>query len=220
MVTGSRIPRTGFETLQPATVLDSEKLELRGNVDLAAALNEQAGFTAPGISPVDGQLSDENGQNFVDYLGLGQQRTLTLVNSKRFPAAVSPTSVGGLSVDLNMIPENLVDRIETIAVGGAPIYGSDAISGTVNVILKDDFEGFEVFGQTGGSLNHGDAGRTRFGATWARTLTTTGATLPSRRSTRVLTALKRPIDRRRRPASASRRRGTRILPTILTCSRI
>ena len=166
VVTGSRIPRTGFETLQPATVLDSEKLELRGNVDLAAVLNEQAGFAAPGISPVDGQQSDEIGQNFVDYLGLGQQRTLTLVNSKRFPAAVSPTSVGGLSVDLNMIPENLVDRIETIAVGGAPIYGSDAIAGTVNVILKDDFEGFEVFGQTGGSLNHGDAGRTRFGATW------------------------------------------------------
>jgi iron complex outermembrane receptor protein len=166
IVTGSRIPRTGFETLQPATVLDNEKLELRGNIDLAAALNEQAGFAAPSISPVDGQDSDEIGQNFVDFLGLGQQRTLTLVNGKRFPAAVSPTSVGGLSVDLNMIPENLVDRIETIAVGGAPIYGSDAISGTVNIILKDDFEGFEVFGQTGGSPSYGDAGRTRFGATW------------------------------------------------------
>ncbi|MGI9260441.1 MAG: TonB-dependent receptor domain-containing protein [Woeseiaceae bacterium] len=166
VVTGSRIPRTGFESLQPAQVLDNEKLELRGSIDLAAALNEQAGFAAPGISPVDGQQADEIGQNFVDYLGLGQQRTLTLVNSKRFPAAVSPTSVGGLSVDLNMIPENLVDRIETIAVGGAPIYGSDAISGTVNVILKDNFEGFEVFGQTGGSMSHGDAGRSRFGATW------------------------------------------------------
>ena len=166
IVTGSRIPRTGFETLQPATVLDNERLELRGNVDLAAALNEQAGFAAPGISPVDGQNADEIGQNFVDYLGLGQQRTLTLVNSKRFPAAVAPTSIGGLSVDLNMIPENLVDRIETIAVGGAPIYGSDAISGTVNVILKDDFDGFEVFGQTGTSPEYSDAGRTRLGATW------------------------------------------------------
>ena len=52
IVTGSRIPRTGFETLQPATVLDNEKLELRGNADLAAVLNEQAGFAAPGVSPV------------------------------------------------------------------------------------------------------------------------------------------------------------------------
>ena len=166
IVTGSRIPRAGFETLQPATVVDSEKLELRGNVDLAAVLNEQAGFATPGISPVDGQNADEIGQNFVDFLGLGQQRTLTLVNGQRFPAGVSPTSIGGLSVDLNMIPENLVDRIETIAVGGAPIYGSDAIAGTVNIILKEDFEGFEVFGQTGTSPEYSDASRTRIGATW------------------------------------------------------
>ncbi len=166
VVTGSRIRRTGFETLQPAIVLDSEKLDLRGSIDLASALNEQAGFIVPLISPVGGQNADNVGQNYVDYLGLGQQRTLTLVNGQRFPAGVSPTSVGGLSVDLNVIPENLVDRIETIAIGGAPIYGSDAIAGTVNIILKEDFEGFEVFGTAGASPEHGDANRTRLGATW------------------------------------------------------
>lgn len=166
VVTGSRIPRAGFETLQPATVLDNEKMTLRGTIDIAAALNEQAGFAAPAISPVDGQNGDDIGQSYVDFLGLGQQRTLTLVNGLRFPAGVSPTSVGGLSVDLNAIPENLVDRVETIAVGGAPIYGSDAIAGTVNIILKDDFEGFEVFGQTGGSPEYNDATRVRVGATW------------------------------------------------------
>ena len=166
IVTGSRIPRTGFETLQPATVLDNEKLTLRGTVDIAAALNEQAGFAAPGISPVDGQNGDDIGQSYVDFLGLGQQRTLTLVNGLRFPAGVSPTSIGGLSVDLNSIPEHLVDRIETIAIGGAPIYGSDAIAGTVNIILKDDFEGLEVFGQMGTSPGFNDAQRMRFGATW------------------------------------------------------
>lgn len=131
VVTGSRIRRTGFETLQPAFVLDSEQLELRSGIDLATALNEQAGFVVPLVSPVGGQNSDTIGQNYVDYLGLGQQRTLVLVNGQRFPAGVSPTSIGGLSVDLNMIPENLVERVETIAIGGAPIYGSDAIAGTV-----------------------------------------------------------------------------------------
>lgn len=166
VITGSRIRRTGFETLQPAIVLDSEKLDLRGSVDLASALNEQAGFIVPLISPVGNQNGSNVGQNYVDYLGLGQQRTLTLVNGQRFPAGVSPTSVGGLSVDLNVIPENLVDRVETIAIGGAPIYGSDAIAGTVNIILKQDFEGFEVFGTVGTSPEHGDANRTRFGATW------------------------------------------------------
>ena len=166
VITGSRIRRTGFETLQPAVILDSEQLELNSGIDLASALNEQAGFSVPLVSPVDGQNSDNIGQNYVDYLGLGQQRTLTLVNGQRFPAGVSPTSVGGLSVDLNMIPENLVERVETIAIGGAPIYGSDAISGTVNIILKDDFEGFEVFGAAGTSPEFTDANRTRLGATW------------------------------------------------------
>ncbi|MGH7129318.1 MAG: TonB-dependent receptor plug domain-containing protein, partial [Planctomycetaceae bacterium] len=139
---------------------------MNSGIDLASALNEQAGFSVPLVSPVDGQNSDSVGQNYVDYLGLGQQRTLTLVNGKRFPAGVSPTSVGGLSVDLNMIPENLVERVETIAIGGAPIYGSDAISGTVNIILKDDFEGFEVFGAAGTSPEFTDGNRGRFGATW------------------------------------------------------
>jgi len=55
---------------------------------------------------------------------------------------VAPNGTGGLSVDLNAIPDNLIERIETIAIGGAPIYGSDAIAGTINIILKDDFEGF------------------------------------------------------------------------------
>lgn len=166
VITGSRIRRTGFETLQPAVILDSEQLELNSGVDLASALNEQAGFAVPLISPVDGQNADNVGQNYVDYLGLGQQRTLTLVNGQRFPAGVSPTSVGGLSVDLNMIPENLVERVETIAIGGAPIYGSDAVAGTINIILKDDFQGFEVFGSAGTSPEFSDADRRRFGATW------------------------------------------------------
>lgn len=166
VVTGSRIRRTGFETLQPAIVLDAEQLELRSGIDLATALNEQAGFAVPLVSPVGGQNSDAIGQNYVDYLGLGQQRTLVLVNGQRFPAGVSPTSVGGLSVDLNMIPENLVQRVETIAIGGAPIYGSDAIAGTVNIILIDDFDGFEIFGSAGTSPEFTDANRTRFGATW------------------------------------------------------
>ena len=166
IITGSRIPRSGFETLQPATVLDGEKLDLRGNISLATSLNEQAGFVTPATSPVSSQTSDSVGQNFVDYLGLGQQRTLTLVNGQRFPAGVAPNGTGGLSVDLNAIPENLVERIETIAIGGAPIYGSDAVAGTINIILKDDFEGLEFIVSAGSALEFSDATETRFGVTW------------------------------------------------------
>ena len=79
---------------------------------------------------------------------------------------MAPNGTGGLSVDLNAIPENLVERIETIAIGGAPIYGSDAIAGTINIILMDDFEGLEFVASGGGALEHSDAAQFRFGATW------------------------------------------------------
>ena len=160
VVTGSRIPRAGFETLQPATVLDRDALDARGSLDIARNLNEQAGFVLP-VSPI-GNQGETVGQNVVDFLGLGVARTLTLVNGHRFPAY----DAFDLAVDLNSIPETLVERVETIAIGGAPIYGSDAIAGTVNIILRDDFEGFELSGSVGTSPEYSDAGETRLTGTW------------------------------------------------------
>ena len=148
IVTGSRIPRSGFDTLQPAIVIDSEFLDDRGFTDVATALNELPSFGIPGNSTQGTQSSQSVGQSFVNLYGLGSQRTLTLVNGRRFVAGNSPSlAIGanaGAQVDLNMIPTVLVDRIETISIGGAPIYGADAIAGTVNVIMKSDFEGFDV----------------------------------------------------------------------------
>ena len=147
IVTGSRIPRSGFDTLQPAIVIDSEFLDDRGFTDVASALNELPAFGLPGNSTQGTQSSQSVGQNFVNLYGLGSQRTLTLVNGRRFVAGNSPSlAIGanaGAQVDLNMIPTVLVDRIETISIGGAPIYGADAIAGTVNVIMKTDFEGLD-----------------------------------------------------------------------------
>lgn len=167
VVTGSRIKRTGFDTTNPATVVDSEFLELRGFNNVAQALNELPSFGIPGASNNGGQSSQNVGQNFVNAFGLGSQRTLTLINGRRTvsQSSVSVTGVGGagagLQVDLNVIPTSLIDRVETIYTGGAPIYGSDAIAGTVNVILKDDFEGFELDAEYGIS-GEGDAENYRF----------------------------------------------------------
>ena len=153
VVTGSRIARPNFDTIEPSVVIDSEKIEARGFETLGQALNEQPSFGVPGSSPVGGQSGFGQGQSFVNVLGLGSQRTLTLVNSKRFVSSNTASIFGptgaGSQVDLNVVPTKLVERIETIAVGGAPIYGADAISGTINVILKSDYEGFEVDGQYG-----------------------------------------------------------------------
>ncbi len=148
VITGSRIPRAGFDTLMPAIVIDSQFLEDRGFTDVASALNELPAFGIPGNSTQGTQSSQSVGQAFVNLYGLGSQRTLTLVNGRRFVPGNSPSLGSGANaggqVDLNLIPTVLVERIETISIGGAPIYGADAIAGTVNIIMKQDFEGFDI----------------------------------------------------------------------------
>jgi iron complex outermembrane receptor protein len=169
IVTGSRIPRSGFDTLQPAIVIDSQFLDDRGFTDVATALNELPAFGVPGNSTQGTQASQSVGQNFVNLYGLGSQRTLTLVNGRRFVAGNSPSlAIGanaGAQVDLNMIPTVLVERIETISIGGAPIYGADAIAGTVNIIMKDDFEGFDIRSSYGIS-QEGEMEESVFSVAW------------------------------------------------------
>jgi outer membrane receptor protein involved in Fe transport len=162
VVTGSRIKRPNFETLEPAVVVNSASIEQRGFQTVADALNEQPTFGVPGSSPVgNGQAGAfGSGQSFVNFLGLGSQRTLVLVNGRRFVSSNTASIFGpaatGLQVDLNAINTKLIDRVETIAIGGAPIYGSDAIAGTVNIILKRNYQGVDLDAQSSIS-DYGDA---------------------------------------------------------------
>ena len=166
VVTGSRIARPNIDTIEPSVVLGSEQIEARGFETLGQALNELPAFGVPGSSPVGAQAGGfGSGQSFVNFLGLGSERTLTLVNGRRFVGSntasiFGPTGQGGNQVDLNVINTKLIDRVETIVIGGAPIYGSDAIAGTVNVILKRDYEGISLDAQYGIS-DRGDAANYR-----------------------------------------------------------
>ena len=162
VVTGSRIARRGIESASPIQVIDSKQLDARGYQTVAQALNELPTFGVPGASPVGfNQSGFGAGQSFVNFLGLGSQRTLTLVNGRRFVSSntssiFGPTGAGGSQVDLNVIPTKLIERVETVAAIGAPIYGSDAIAGTINIILKRDFQGVDLDAQSGISAR-GDA---------------------------------------------------------------
>ena len=151
-VTGTRIKRAGVDTFYPAISVGVEELEDGAFTNVADALNQIPSFGNPDASPFGAQNAFSVGQNFVDFLGLGSQRTLTLVDGRRFVSSNTPSisgESGGLQVDFNVIPVALVERIETIGVGGAPIYGSDAIAGTINIIMKDRFEGVQLNLQTG-----------------------------------------------------------------------
>ncbi|MEJ8630519.1 TonB-dependent receptor plug domain-containing protein [Sphingomonas sp. I4] len=153
VVTGSRIARPEFETLQPTQVVGAAQIANRGYTNVGQVLSEIPAFGPPGNSGVGAQSSFGPAQTFVDFFGLGTQRTLVLVNGRRFVSSNSASIFGpvsaGTQVDLNNIPTSLVERVETVAIGGAPIYGSDAIAGTVNIILKRNYEGLQLQAQAG-----------------------------------------------------------------------
>jgi outer membrane receptor protein involved in Fe transport len=162
IVTGSRIARPEFDNLEPTTSVDSKTFDQRGYLDVGQALSELPAF---GVAP-SSAANTQNGvggiaQSFVDLYGLGSQRTLTLVNGRRFVSQSSATIFNsnantgnggnGQQVDLNVIPTKLIDHIEVVSVGGAPIYGADAIAGVVNIILKKDYQGLDADVQVGAS---------------------------------------------------------------------
>jgi iron complex outermembrane recepter protein len=167
IVTGSRIARPELDRLQPTIILDARLLEERGYWNLFDGLMEQPAFGRQANSTIGNQDTSNIGQSYVDFFGLGSQRTLVLVNGRRFVSSNSPNVFSfvnpGQQVDLNVIPTKLIDRVETIEVGGAPIYGSDAVAGVVNIILKHDFEGTEVDAADGLS-QRGDASTWRLRA--------------------------------------------------------
>jgi Outer membrane cobalamin receptor protein len=167
IVTGSRIKRSSVDTLEPTIILGSEAIENRGFTNAGDALRTIPAFGPPAGSGVGAQTgSFGSGQTFIDFFGLGSQRTLTLVNSRRFVSSNTTSIFGpvaaGSQVDFNTLPTLAIDRIETVAVGGAPIYGSDAIAGTVNILLQQKYQGIKLDAQTG-IADEGDAASYRLG---------------------------------------------------------
>ena len=137
VVTGSRIKRSDTSSISPITVLTDEDLAVSGNLTLENFIQDM-----PAVNGGDFGAGVNNGNPgiaSVSLRGLGPNRTLTLVNGKRFASA----SVNGF-VDLNMIPTSIVERVEVLRDGASTVYGSDAIAGVVNVITKKDFEGVDV----------------------------------------------------------------------------
>jgi iron complex outermembrane receptor protein len=159
VVTGSRIARPDLDRLEPTTIVSAATFDDRGYLDVGQALSELPAFSVAPSSAAQTQAGFGIAQSFVDLYGLGSQRTLVLVNGRRFVSSSTaslngsglnnPVGGPGQQVDLNTIPTKLIDRVETVSVGGAPIYGADAIAGTVNIILKKDFQGMDIDAQAG-----------------------------------------------------------------------
>ena len=138
IVTGSRLSRSTFDTPSPVTLLGSEDLARRGITNVAEAITELPSFRDSTSPQTQGFGSFNVGARISNLRGLGVTRNLILVDGRRF----APTTREG-SVDLNFIPSILVERTEIVTGGASAAYGSDAITGVVNIILDDDLEGLK-----------------------------------------------------------------------------
>ncbi len=134
IVTGTRIARPDIEGAAPVTVLGQEEFQLRGAVNVEELL-----FTTPQIIPSLGGTTNNpgDGRALLDLRGLGTNRTLILVNGRRWVGS-GPDQ----AVDANTIPVALVARTEVLTGGRSAVYGSDAVAGVINFVTRSDFEGF------------------------------------------------------------------------------
>lgn len=147
VVVGSRIKRRDFATPSPVTTIDRESFLSSGQSTLEETLNRM-----PQVVPVSARANNSgDGTATVDLRGLGPGRSLVLLDGRR----VAPTGLNN-AVDLNTIPQMLIERVEIITGGTSTIYGSDAIAGAINFVTRRDYEGLDLEAAT--NMSHdGDA---------------------------------------------------------------
>lgn len=162
VVTGSRIMRaSALEGTIPVTSVSATELIEQGDINIGDALNDLPSLRATFSSGNSTRFIGTAGLNFLDLRGLGEERTLVLVNGRRHITA----DPGTYRVDTNTIPSELVERVDVVTGGNSAIYGSDAVSGVVNFITKRDFEGLSLRAQAGTS-DRGDRDSEFVSATW------------------------------------------------------
>lgn len=150
-VTGSRIKRADIEGAVPVTVIDRATIDASGDVSVADVLRDATFSSFGNFRPQSGSSAQAVAD--VDLRGIGSDRTLVLIDGRRAPYAPST----GTNADLNTIPLAAVERIEILSDGASALYGSDAIGGVVNIILRKDYDGAEVrFGKGMTKINGGD----------------------------------------------------------------
>lgn len=156
VVTGSRIRRPNLESTVPIASISGETFLQQGNTNIGDTLNElpQLRSTRSQQNPSTG--IGISGLNLLDLRGLGTNRTLVLVNNRRHVAG--DITSNAQSPDVNTIPNDLIERVDIITGGSSAIYGSDAIAGVVNFVLRRNFDGLQVRGNAGVSTPGGFGG--------------------------------------------------------------
>lgn len=159
VVTGSRIRRVDAETASPVFTMDRGVIEQSGVTTMGELVQQVPAISGAATNPAVNN-GGGTGASTVELRGLGAERTLVLLNGRRVGAI---SSVG--AVDVNMMPVNLIERVEVLKEGAGAVYGSDAIGGVVNFITRKDFDGLEL-GYDYGTSQWGDGTRQAVSMAW------------------------------------------------------
>jgi len=160
VVTGSRVKRDTFSSISPLQVITADTVIDSGLINTADIVKSQTVISGVQLDTNINSSFVTNGgpgASNVSLRGLGEDRTLVLVNGRRFaPAGVE----GAPSLpDLNLVPSSMIERVETLLDGASSVYGSDAIAGVINLQLRDEFDGFRVDGSVTQPFESGGAAR-------------------------------------------------------------
>ena len=152
VVTGSRIPQANLVSVSPIDIVGSQEIKQNGFTDVHSLMdmlpqNFQNGQSDLGAN--QNPLTSAGGISTADLRGLGPTRTLVLVDGRRLGVGDASTLNPNPAPDLNQIPVQLVERVEVVTGGASAVYGSNAIAGVVNFVMKHDFQGIEIDGQYG-----------------------------------------------------------------------
>jgi iron complex outermembrane receptor protein len=167
VVTGSRIARSGdFTNANPVDTINRTDIENAGFANLQQLMekmpsNGNGAFSTRG----NNQDSTANGAASISLRGLGADATLVLVNGRRVAVSAFAESVTTNFVDINAIPLAAIERVEVLKDGASALYGSDAVAGVINIILRKDYEGLEISGAYGSTTESG-YDEQNFSAVW------------------------------------------------------
>lgn len=164
-VTGSRILRdSNLESSAPVATVTAEQLQRSGEYSVAEVLREVPSLltSVSSETSIDSVFANSTGQSVLQLRGLGAERTLVLVDGRRHVSGVA----GSQAVEVGSIPPALIERVEVLTGGASAVYGADAVSGVVNFVLKDDFEGLELRAQGGLATEDWDGETYSFSGTY------------------------------------------------------
>ncbi|RZM33432.1 MAG: TonB-dependent receptor, partial [Sphingomonas sp.] len=141
VVTGSRISSPSATAASPLQSISADLIRQSGAVNVQDVLLQNPTFGAPGISRTNSSFATQSaGVATVNLRNLGEDRTLVLVNGRRFVSGVP----GSSAVDLNVIPAQFLERTDILTGGASAVYGSDAVAGVVNFVYKTKFDGLNI----------------------------------------------------------------------------